>query len=91
MKILWGEHALVHTVVSDTKSYFFDEYVFETCIIQSLNCPDFEIRLSGRCFVVEKSFNYDVGICRQKPTNRCRVIYTRQKSSMFIITAYPIQ
>ena len=72
-------------------SVFFNERVLYRGIQQCLNNPNTENR-NGKRFEMTKTFCYDIRVLgfTNEPNNKIKVIFTRTKNLIFVITAYPV-
>ena len=72
-------------------SVFFNEQAMYRAIQHCLNNPNTENR-TGKHFEMTKTFGYDIGVLgfTNEPCNKIKVIFTRTKNLIFVITAYPV-
>lgn len=72
-------------------SVFFNRRVMYQSVQKCLDRPD-KVKICGKRTEVTKTFNYDIGILAysDSATNKIRVVCTRTKHVLFIVTAYPI-
>ena len=71
-------------------SAFFSRFVMNECVEHCLHNPDMTIRKGKRVELI-KQFPFAIGLSRKRESHTIKVVYTKSRRTLFVITAYPIK